>query len=183
MPNGVLLPNQVISRNLTFINPSNARLSFRSGLIANEYPNSAPEFISQPPSEAVAGDLFEYQALATDPDGGVLNYLLLSGPQGMTLDRSSGLVSWQPTSTNRVTNSVILQAYDSRGGSATQRFTITLSGGNHAPEFAPLPAVITGSEGTPLEVAATVTDVDQDQLRITVENMPPEPCLTQQHEY
>ncbi len=173
LPGGVLQTSQTVTTNITFVNPSNARLNFRSGLMAKAYPNEAPEFTSQPLTAAVAGEPYQYQASAVDPDGVLLDYLLLSGPSGMTIDQSSGLVAWQPTSADRVVTPVILQVYDSRGGSDTQRFTIDVSGGNHPPEIAPLPASITGSEGTPLEIAVSVSDPDADLLRVTAENLPP----------
>jgi hypothetical protein len=60
------------------------------------YPNSVPVFDSQPVVAAAAGEPYRYQARATDPDGVAPSYLLLTGPEGMTLNPATGAISWPP---------------------------------------------------------------------------------------
>ena len=40
------------------------------------------------------GNLYTYQVAASDPDGDSLAFTLEEGPEGMTIDPSSGLISW-----------------------------------------------------------------------------------------
>ena len=42
---------------------------------------------------ATAGQAYAYQAVASDPDGAVITYLLLDGPAGLVLDGATGTLS------------------------------------------------------------------------------------------
>jgi hypothetical protein len=46
------------------------------------------------------GSPFTYQINAQDPDGGTLNYRLVRGPSGMTVDANTGLLQWSTTFTS-----------------------------------------------------------------------------------
>ncbi|MGA9625483.1 MAG: M36 family metallopeptidase [Bryobacteraceae bacterium] len=54
-----------------------------------------PAITSSPLSIATSlGQSYLYQVTASNPNGGVLNYSLTSGPAGMTVNSASGSVSW-----------------------------------------------------------------------------------------
>ncbi|MEZ6048647.1 MAG: putative Ig domain-containing protein [Planctomycetaceae bacterium] len=55
--------------------------------------NLAPMIDSSPVTEAIAGDLYEYQVEAHDPDGDELTYSLAAYPSGMTINSSTGLIN------------------------------------------------------------------------------------------
>ncbi len=42
------------------------------------------------------GNVLSYQVKAVDPDGGKLTYSLVDAPEGMTIDRETGMIKWQP---------------------------------------------------------------------------------------
>jgi len=68
--------------------------------------NHSPSMISTPETKALVGKPYKYQLTATDPDtSDKLLYGLKSGPAGMSVDPSTGLVTWTPTkaSTETVT--------------------------------------------------------------------------------
>ncbi|MFI5372847.1 MAG: Ig-like domain-containing protein [Candidatus Eisenbacteria bacterium] len=89
--------------------------------------NRPPVFSSQPYAPRPTDVDFRYQATATDPDGDPLHYDLVDGPPGMLVD-SSGSVYWLlPTGSLRHGDyPVRIRATDSKGGEATQDFTVHL---------------------------------------------------------
>jgi RHS repeat-associated protein len=66
--------------------------------------NHSPVIVSQPITSLVVGAPYRYPVQAVDPDNDVLNYSLVAGPPGMTIDAGSGLVSWDPTGTSTPQN-------------------------------------------------------------------------------
>lgn len=64
-------------------------------------PNRPPVFTSLPVIEAHVGLPYTYDADAADADGDTLEYAVIAGPEGMTIDRHTGSVSWTPTAAQR----------------------------------------------------------------------------------
>jgi hypothetical protein len=91
--------------------------------------NRAPAFSSQPAAPRAGDSVYEYHAVALDPDGDPLRYELVSGPQGMSVG-SNGQLLWAiPTGDLRQgDHPVSIRATDSNGGQAVQQFTIRLDG-------------------------------------------------------
>lgn len=58
------------------------------------YVNQAPT-IEPVPEYYVVGNDYIYNAVAEDPDGGVITFTLKSAPQGMTINANSGQVRWE----------------------------------------------------------------------------------------
>jgi hypothetical protein len=96
--------------------------------------NDAPTFTSKPITKATVGGEYKYDVNASDPDIlDTLVYSLTIRPEGMTIDKSTGLIKWTPTENQEGINDVAVRVED--GGqnpaSNTQPFTIKvgLSGG------------------------------------------------------
>jgi len=89
--------------------------------------NRPPGFTSSPTAPAPADTVFQYQAVASDPDGDPLRYELAEGPPGVTVD-PGGRVVWRlPSGASRSGEySITLRSLDSKGAAATQRFSIRL---------------------------------------------------------
>lgn len=89
--------------------------------------NRAPSFTSQPVAPGVRDEVFEYHAMAVDPDGDALHFELVRGPDGMIVT-SGGDVHWTlPSGAQRPgEHAVALRATDANGGEAVQEFTIRL---------------------------------------------------------
>jgi hypothetical protein len=88
--------------------------------------NQSPDITSVPPSSLQNG-VFVYQVTANDPDGDPVTFSLVAAPPGMTIDKSSGLIKWDPPavqSKQQVT--VKIAADDGDGGVAYQEFSINL---------------------------------------------------------
>jgi Leucine-rich repeat (LRR) protein len=95
---------------------------------------TAPQIISQAVTNALRGQPYAYSVTAT---GSVpLTFALQQGPPGMTINASSGLISWTPTTlgavnvTVRVSNAV---------GNDAQSFTITV---NETPKIVSNPVTV-----------------------------------------
>jgi hypothetical protein len=95
------------------------------GLVADIQPsNHPPTIMSEPPTSARVDQQYNYYALGTDPDGDQLSWSLVQGPVWMTLNPTSGLVSWTPNNAEVGFHTVKITVSDGNGGSATQTFTI-----------------------------------------------------------
>src|ERR1041385_3640893 len=103
-------------------------------------------------------------ATATDADipANTLTFALLTAPAGMSIDGSSGAITWTPgESQGPSTNLVIVRVSDngSPSLSATNSFKVVVSEVNLAPVLT-VPADQTIAEQTTLSVSATATDAD-----------------------
>ena len=89
--------------------------------------NRPPEVTSVPPSGLENG-MYTYQVSAQDPDGDPLTFSLVNSPEGMTIDRSSGLIRWDPS--NQLTDKQEVNAKvavdDGDGGITYQEFSLFL---------------------------------------------------------
>ncbi|RNC69894.1 MAG: hypothetical protein ED859_07070 [Desulfuromonadales bacterium] len=84
--------------------------------------NSPPTFTSTPVTSAVRYQTYQYAVKATDPNGDSITYSLSSRPSGMSIDSSTGVITWKPYSTGSY--SVSVKATDSKGGSSYQNFYV-----------------------------------------------------------
>ncbi len=78
---------------------------------------------------------YVYQLAGFDPDGDRLNYTLVQGPSGATLDPNGGTLRWRPQTND--SSVVIVRVDDGRGGFDFQEFTVGASSSNRPPELAP----------------------------------------------
>lgn len=88
--------------------------------------NQPPAFTSSAPASAAVGQVYQYQAAASDPDGDPLTFDLVSGPAGLVVDPTSGLVLWTPTVDQAGSQSAVLRARDGQGGEVLQTITVTV---------------------------------------------------------
>jgi hypothetical protein len=62
--------------------------------------NDAPVITSSPVTEVVDGSPYSYDVQATDEDGDTLTYSLASAPAGMSINSTTGVISWNPGQSN-----------------------------------------------------------------------------------
>jgi len=103
----------------------NMSTSFRTGIF--DLQNHAPRIISSPPSSTLK-DRFIYQVRCEDKDSDEISCVLLSAPQGMTID-SDGRIEWLvPRGEGREeVYSVKIKASDKYGGHSIQDFTFSIA--------------------------------------------------------
>jgi hypothetical protein len=72
------------------------------------------------------GTRYTYQVKASDPDGDPLTYAIESPPEGMAIDKSSGLITWNVPAEFKGKKSVSLVVTDGHGGTARYVLNITI---------------------------------------------------------
>src|SRR5262249_46320030 len=129
------------SRTLAFYNPK--RLPFTYELVFLAPVNRAPAFTTSPVVSVGVGRAYAYDVDATDPDGDAVTFALRAGPSGLAVDPATGVCTWTPTAAQVGTHTVIARADDGRGGSAEQRFVVSVVDGlpNRPPFFTSTPVV------------------------------------------
>ena len=92
--------------------------------------NRKPEITSSPPL-GVQGGTYLYRIAAKDPDGDKLTYRLEKFPEGMTIDSSTGLVTWALPKgvlfSGRNEVKIMVMVDDGDGGMDTQEYSIVLN--------------------------------------------------------
>ncbi|MEA5576227.1 putative Ig domain-containing protein [Anabaena sp. UHCC 0451] len=89
--------------------------------------NYDPVIISDPILKASTNQNYVYDVNAIDPEDDNLTYSLVTAPQGMTIDDSTGEIIWD-TATQTIGNyDVTVRVIDNRGGVDTQEFVIELN--------------------------------------------------------
>ena len=99
---------------------------FTSGCMLPIFGNEAPVIQSSPPLSAKLGDDYSYQVEAIDDNDADLTYSLLLSPEGMTIDSSTGLLTWTPTEDQVGENDVTIKVSDGWNG-ITQDFSVEVS--------------------------------------------------------
>jgi len=90
--------------------------------------NGAPVIVSRPNASAIVGEAFEYRASAADPDHDPVRFELRSGPIGMAIDATTGVLRWSPRGDQLGPNGATIVAIDNFGGEGTQSFVVTVLG-------------------------------------------------------
>ncbi len=70
--------------------------------------------------------LYFYDLNSTEENSGAV-YTVIIGPPGMSMNATTGLISWTPNTTQLGLSNVSLQINDSNGGIITQNYTINVS--------------------------------------------------------
>jgi uncharacterized protein YjdB len=101
-------------------------ISFTTGCLESLF-NNKPIIGSIPETTAKVGIEYTYEIEATDPDADdVLIYSLTEKPTGMTINTSTGAVSWTPTEAQVGEHQVTIEVSDGKV-SVSQTFTITVA--------------------------------------------------------
>ncbi|MFO0127027.1 MAG: putative Ig domain-containing protein, partial [Pseudanabaena sp.] len=98
---------------------------------ANQLPTIAS---TNPPTGAIPGVQYVYDAIARDPDGGKLTYAIdvSSKAKGMTIDEL-GRLRWTPTNAQSGVNNVTITITDEAGATINQTFSINVQPDTTAP--------------------------------------------------
>lgn len=89
-------------------------------------PNAPPRFVSAPALNFTSR-IYEYTAHAEDPDGDPVTYSLAQGPNGMTVNSTTGKVTWPITGSDGGVHTVEIRAQDNAGSVEYQKYTLTIS--------------------------------------------------------
>jgi len=87
--------------------------------------NRTPVIESDPITTAKEGAIYTYDVEAVNPDGDTLEFSLLVHPTGMTINSTTGVITWTPTEDQVGENEVVVKVSDG-SKSTTQSFTVTV---------------------------------------------------------
>ncbi|UCF08538.1 MAG: right-handed parallel beta-helix repeat-containing protein [Thermoplasmata archaeon] len=126
--------------------------------------NDGPQINSLPITNALEDAKYLYDVNASDRDiGDWLIYSLDTGPDGMSIDSLSGLISWAPTNDHVGHHPVIVNVTDFAGAFACQEFTIYVSDSNDAPVLGTI-GPFEATEGEAFSYIITVVEIDEGDL-------------------
>ena len=105
---------------------------------AQEAVNRAPVITSAPVTVGTLLQPYAYPVAASDPDGDAVSYSLITAPLGMTIDGTTGVISWLPPGTGP--QNVTVRATDVKTAASTQSFVLAVGrSANRPPDLAPIP--------------------------------------------
>lgn len=140
--------------------------------------NNPPVITSTPVTTGTEGELYTYDVEAEDADGDGLLFSLTTFPDGMTIDGSTGLIQWTPTSSQVGDNDVVVEVDDGRGGTDTQFFTITVEAAPPAEDYirpevdvTVIPSAVNVGDSVTITVDAT-DNVGVVSMALTVNGVP-----------
>ena len=128
--------------------------------------NRVPVISSEPVTVSNENQDYKYTLVASDPDGDSLQYELLEGPVGMSINQA-GLIEWKPTFEQSGDYLVTLKVSD-QNLSVQQTFTLTVNNINRAPEVSSIDnQLINENESFTYQIAASDPDGDQLSYQIS----------------
>ncbi|WP_243146923.1 putative Ig domain-containing protein [Scytonema sp. UIC 10036] len=135
-------------------------------------PNRPPVFTSVPIVDAAINTNYTYQAIAKDADRDTLTFSLVNKPEGMTVNPSTGVVSWTPNGNQLNTYDVTLAVTDGKGGTAQQVFKVKtqMEPGNSAPEIVSEPITRFGLKDKQYKYQVKAVDFNNDSLTYSLIN-------------
>ncbi len=126
-------------------------------------PNKPPIVLSSPPKLASVGSSYSFTLSAMDPEGQAVTYQLRRSPDGMSVDASTGIVTWTPSSTQLGTTVVTVAAFDPAGAAGVLSYELNVLPANHAPQIvSQVPR--NGTAGGAYRYDVKATDIDLDPL-------------------
>jgi hypothetical protein len=133
--------------------------------------NDPPVFTSIPGTDAKAGEKYNYDADAVDPDSSNLTYSLIISPPGMAVDTSSGLISWTPGVLQAGSHNIIIEVSDGNL-SALQSYILFVNNfTNHDPSITSVPVTVS-YEDSIYTYNVTANDIDGDNLTFLIIEAP-----------
>ncbi len=135
-------PGEVLAGfDLTFRNPNEIQFDYE--LVVYSHINQAPDYLAVPESQVALGNTWTIDTEAVDPDGDAVTYSVVAGPVGVTVDASTGTVTWTPAAGDIGLHQLLLRATDPFGLSDDQVLTVSVYQGlpNRTPYFTSSPIV------------------------------------------
>ncbi|MEM1366955.1 MAG: Calx-beta domain-containing protein [Cyanobacteria bacterium P01_H01_bin.15] len=135
--------------------------------------NQPPTFSSTPQTTAVVGEVYTYILEATDIEGDRLTFELLDFPENMTIDPDTGVIRWEPNSSQVGSNLVSIAVDDNQGGRLLQRYSLQVvaEAVNESPAITSLPPQM-AAVGEFYEYFVTAVDPEGQTLNFSLNNFP-----------
>jgi len=146
--------------------------------------NTPPSFTSTPPETVEFGEIWRYEASATDPDNDALTYEVLNAPSGLVVNPQTGLFVWEPTLHDSTDvnpapgaiptpglHDIVLSVRDPRGSVDLQYFQLQVLL-SEEPVFTFSPPT-SAAIARPFELKVSAIDNQGDLVSFDLENSPP----------
>ncbi|MFN3188953.1 MAG: FG-GAP-like repeat-containing protein [Aureliella sp.] len=133
--------------------------------------NLPPVIESSAPRFGAVGSPYSYTLLASDPENTAITYSLGRGPVGMTVDGTTGQVTWIPAAGDEGKVVVTLIATDEDGASAVESFELDVLAQNTRPVFNSLPPT-ESTAGALFMYDVMASDADLDALTFELTEAP-----------
>src|SRR5262249_43000032 len=147
-------------------------------------PDRPPVFTATPGVDAGCNKLYSYRATARGPGEDPLTFSVVSGPQLLKIDSTSGLVTWTPAAGQLGMQDVTLKVDDGRGGTATQTYAVGVAqqAGNAPPLIISKPPTqfdveVPGSPTgvvTPGQISLATGEQSTHHVTVQVTSTPPD---------
>jgi hypothetical protein len=87
--------------------------------------NSPPLIVSSPPAN-LKGNTYTYQMKAEDPDNDPIIFTLKKAPNGMVINKETGLIQWEFAKKDHGSQLIEIEASDPEGAKSFQRYGLTI---------------------------------------------------------
>jgi large repetitive protein len=137
----------------------------------------APQLSFTPGTSAVVGVPYSCQVAVSQDSGTAITFKLLASPTGMSIDSSTGLITWTPATGQQTATQVTVEAVDTAGNIDQLSYTINVLATNAAPVLtAANPSLGSTSEDAAITISLTsfinngdttskITDVDDNAVK------------------
>ncbi|PSF35821.1 hypothetical protein C7H19_15470 [Aphanothece hegewaldii CCALA 016] len=109
---------------LVFSNPN--QVQFTYDVVVLSVLNQNPVIQTQPDTEIIEGQAYQYDVNAIDPDSDTLTYKLLIAPLGMTINATTGMIDWTTTTASIGNHVIQVEVSDGVGGITQQTYTLSV---------------------------------------------------------
>jgi large repetitive protein len=139
--------------------------------VGNTPINHSPEITSTPTFTTNLDKTYSYQPTGTDSDNDTLIWSLDTAPTGMVIDSQTGILKWNPTSTQLGTHTVAVRLTDAYGLYVGQEYTLKVNGVNTPPQIQSTPNTV-GGLNSPYKYQVKAVDLEGDALKYTLGRRP-----------
>jgi len=130
--------------------------------------NEAPDITSTAVTTATEDSTYTYDVDAVDSDGDSITYSLDTVIANMSINSTTGVITWIPQNSQVGANTVVARATDNNSAYSTQTFVVNVSNVNDAPVITSK-APSHGQQGVVYSYSMAVDDVDAgDTLNYSV---------------
>ncbi|WP_219892165.1 putative Ig domain-containing protein [Chamaesiphon polymorphus] len=133
--------------------------------------NNSPEITSIPTFTTNLGKTYSYQLTGTDSDNDTLIWSLDNAPTGMVIDSATGILKWNPTSSQIGNQTIAVRLSDAYGLYVGQEYTLKVNGVNTPPQIQSSPNTIAGIN-SPYKYQIKAVDLEGDAIQYTLGRRP-----------
>lgn len=131
--------------------------------VGNQLSNAAPTITSTPNLVTNVEREYQYNLTGNDPDGDLVQWRLVNGPEGAVIDPTSGSLRWQPTVDQLGAHSLTVELSDAYGLTTQQTFEVQVNGANTPPAFLSTPST-RAAQDQAYSYQVIAKDPEQDEL-------------------